>query len=105
MIEGCKARLHEPGGRFVEVHGASLLCRREEFVARAHDHRDRAECLLCFVSREAMSAHRRAHLQFPTCLGVKLGVLLFGNGLHHRVNGVLYPRKISAGILVKGGAL
>src|SRR5260370_11860986 len=37
--------------RYVEVHGASFLCRREEFVACAHDHRDRAKCLLCFVSR------------------------------------------------------
>ena len=54
---------------------------------------------------EAMSAHRRARLQFPTWLGVKLGVLLFGNGFYHRVNGVLYPRKIIAAIWVQGGGL
>ena len=54
----------------------------------------------CASLVEAMSAHYRAQLQFPTCLGVKLSVLLFGNGLHHRVNGVLYPRKMIAAILV-----
>jgi hypothetical protein len=36
---------------------------------------------------------------------VKLGVLLFGYGLHHRVNGALYPLKIIAANLVKGGGL
>jgi hypothetical protein len=54
----------------------------------------------CASLVEAMSAHSRAQLQFPTCLGVKLGVLLLGNGFYHRVNGVLYPRKIIAAILV-----
>jgi hypothetical protein len=50
-------------------------------------------------------AGRRAQLPFPMWLGVKLGVLLFGNGLRHRVNGALYPRKIIAGILVNGAGL
>jgi hypothetical protein len=59
----------------------------------------------CASLVEAMNAHCRAQLQFPTRLGVKFGVLLFGYGLHHRVDGVLYPRKIIAGILVNGGAL
>ena len=54
----------------------------------------------CASLVEATSAHYRAQLRFPTCLGVKLSVLLFGNGLHHRVYGVLYPRKIIAAILV-----
>ena len=54
----------------------------------------------CASLVEAMSAHYRAPLEFPTCLGMKLGVLLFGNGFYHRVNGVLYPRKIIAAILV-----
>ncbi len=59
----------------------------------------------CASLVEAMSAHYRALLEFPTCLGMKLGVLLIGNGLHHRVNGVLDPCKIIAAILVKGGGL
>ena len=54
----------------------------------------------CASLVEAMSAHDRAQLQFLTCLRVKLGVRLFGNGFYHRVNGVLYPRKILAAILV-----
>jgi hypothetical protein len=54
----------------------------------------------CASLVEAMSAHYRAQLQFPTCLGVKLSVLLFGNAFYNRVNGIRYPRKIIAAILV-----
>src|SRR5882762_5812329 len=73
--------------RFVEVHGASLLCRREEFVACVHDHRDRAKCLLAsFVEADRTQSGPAAipGMRLMSLSGSKANFLLsvtgFANG-------------------------
>jgi hypothetical protein len=90
------------GGEDVKVRAFCVVVRSSLLVLMITAIGSNADCASLV---ESMSAHCRALPEFPTCLGMKLGVLLIGNGLHHCVNGVLDPCKIIAAILVKGGGL